>query len=897
MSYRSRASLILLLGAPIRVRRRGACDATRGASPLVRAARHSSALACLLWLCAGLVTAGSGGSAAAQAGGAPATSAAALPRMAFYYGDFERVTSPWELASAMDLLVVEPEHVRDPLALASRGAAPIAYLSVGEVSADAPERAQIPQAWIAGENAAWRSAIIDVANSAYQDHLLHRMMTLVDQGYAGVFLDTLDSYQRVARDDPHRELLRRQLAGLILRMAQVRPKAQIWLNRGFELLPEVASSVHGVAAESLFDRYLAAEDSYGSVPEQDRAWLLAQLQRARDTFHLPVVVIDYRPPTQRVQARATAERIRKLGFIPYVSDGGLLTAGVGEVEAIPRRVLLVSAAADKEGDPPAGYAALAPVLEYLGYAVDHLPSAGPLPTRPLTGTYQGVITYLSAAPQSADYPAFIERLVSNGVPLLIFGTPGLPLSSGAARALGLTPERLFRKDGGRVRVAQRDAMIGFEADPLVRRFGVQPVKVQSAVVEHLVLADEQQQKHTAIATTSFGGVALSHYQVTRGLNGEQAWVVDPFSFLTRSLRIPPLPRLDVTTENGLRVAIAVVRGDGAAARSQLAGFPQTARGIAKQLFDHSPLRHTVVLSRSDGKPLSAPDARATRWLGERGDGVAEAALGGLTRPTQQRMLLQLVEPMAYPLPSGQLRIPLPTASDLHYIGDSPQSYPYAQVQQTLAFTESPRRLKPIALDYNAFSAATPGGMATLKTVYATLEAQGVFPLLLPEYEARVRAFRALPLLRHADGTFELDASEVPVTVHVPSALGQVQDAGSRGVLTQRQDARGTFVTLRGEASRLRLGSAAAPAPHIVFATGRLRDVQQDAAAGGLRFAVTAEVPLRMAFGGVQPHAHCQLTVDGRRISGFADGRGLVELSLNRALCGQGWLSCVGDGGK
>jgi hypothetical protein len=54
-----------------------------------------------------------------------------------------------------------------------------------------------------------------------------------------------------------------------------------------------------------------------------------QAATIRDQYKLPVLSIDYCPPADDTCATATAARITQAGFVPYVTDGGLATVGVG----------------------------------------------------------------------------------------------------------------------------------------------------------------------------------------------------------------------------------------------------------------------------------------------------------------------------------------------------------------------------------------------------------------------------------------------------------------------------------------------------------------------------------------------------------------------------------------
>src|SRR6185312_3408480 len=141
---------------------------------------------------------------------------------------------------------------------------------------------------------------------------------LWSKGYHRFFLDTLDSYQLGTQDAKKREVQRRALCEIISAMVTRHPDVRILLNRGFELLPDIGKKVHGVVAESLFDRWDAAKSAYVRVPKNDYEWLLARLREVKERYHLPVIVIDYRPPEERAEARETAKKIAALGFQPWV---------------------------------------------------------------------------------------------------------------------------------------------------------------------------------------------------------------------------------------------------------------------------------------------------------------------------------------------------------------------------------------------------------------------------------------------------------------------------------------------------------------------------------------------------------------------------------------------------
>ncbi|MGF6242645.1 hypothetical protein P3T42_004404 [Paraburkholderia sp. GAS38] len=269
-----------------------------------------------------LAPVGAGCSAANVANGA------ALPSVAFFYGE----PVPVEPLSRFDAVVVEPDSGFDPAAQPAGCTAWFAYVSVGEVTPQRAYYAAMPKAWLAGHNAAWASNVVDQDAPGWPAFYVKQVIApLWRKGYRGFFLDTLDSYQLIAKTD---EARRRQQAGLVavIRAIKARyPRALLMFNRGFEILPQVHDLAYAVAFESLYSGWDQAKQRYTQVPPADRDWLLGQAKVIREQYRLPVISIDYCAPGDEQCARDTVQKICKDGLVPYVTDGALQTVGVGRV--------------------------------------------------------------------------------------------------------------------------------------------------------------------------------------------------------------------------------------------------------------------------------------------------------------------------------------------------------------------------------------------------------------------------------------------------------------------------------------------------------------------------------------------------------------------------------------
>jgi uncharacterized protein (TIGR01370 family) len=266
------------------------------------------------------------GAGAGAASNAARAAAASLPSVAFFYG--EQV--PVEALSAFDAVVVEPDSGFDPAAQQGGRTAWFAYVSVGEVTPQRQYYAAMPKEWLAGHNAAWQSKVVDQDAPGWPAFYVKQVIApLWRKGYRGFFLDTLDSYQLIARTDVARQ---RQQAGLVavIRAIKARyPQAKLMFNRGFEILPQVHDLVYAVAFESLYSGWDQGKQRYTQVPPADRSWLLGQAKIIREQYALPVIAIDYCAPGDEQCAHETVQKICKDGLVPYVADGALQTVGTG----------------------------------------------------------------------------------------------------------------------------------------------------------------------------------------------------------------------------------------------------------------------------------------------------------------------------------------------------------------------------------------------------------------------------------------------------------------------------------------------------------------------------------------------------------------------------------------
>ena len=535
--------------------------------------------------------------------GTRAAAASAIGAVAFYYG----ANPPWDELQAFDLVVVDPGHVPDPKLPALTHTRLAAYVALGEVQPSRPYANAIPKAWLRGDNKDWGSRLIDQSQPEWPRFFTDNLITpLWNSGYRTFFLDTLDSYQLFAKTPEERSRQEAGMVAVIHAVKQRYPQANLIINRGFEILPHTYQQVEAIVAESIFQGYDAGKASYKTVSESDRLWLLGQLQRAKNEFHLPVIAIDYVPSAQRELARETARRIMALGFTPWVTTPDLGTLGVGSIEVMPRRVLIVhSPLKDEFGLRMTGVVrAVAMPLNYLGYVPEYV-DPNHLPAQALAGRYAGVVVWLEnniAASERQKLITWLGKQVEEKIPLIMIDPSDSMLDRTLGKALGLTIKTPPLSTAP-IEIIQQDAMMGFERSPMPTPDGFFNLSIKQG--KPLLTLKRGSDQQVAAALMPWGGYVMASYWVmtlpSDGSGGER-WVINPFDFLQKSLRLPEMPVPDVTTATGRRMLMVHMDGDGFISRSEFADNPIAGEVVRDKVVNKYPVPMTISVIEAEISP-------------------------------------------------------------------------------------------------------------------------------------------------------------------------------------------------------------------------------------------------------------------------------------------------------
>jgi len=532
---------------------------------------------------------------------APAAPFTASPAVAFYYG----ANPPWSELQAFDLVVVDPGHVPDPKLPALTHTRLAAYVALGEVQPSRPYADSIPKAWLRGENKDWGSRLIDQTQPEWPRFFTDKLIKpLWDSGYRTFFLDTLDSYQLFAKTPEERARQETGMVAVIQAVKKSYPEARLIFNRGFEILPRTYTWVESVVAESLFQGYDAGKGRYTTVSEADRSWLLGQLKRVRDEFHLPVMAIDYVPSAQRDLARETARRIMALGITPWVATPDLATLGVGAIEVMPRKVLVVHSPLQDEYELSTEDASrlITTPLNYLGYVPVFVDSLH-LPQEAQGGRYAGVVLWLNKQIEGNELQrlsVWIQQQVAEKVPFVMLAPPSTLFDGALGKTLGLT-QKYTPTTHAPAGIVQQDPLVGFERQPVPDMDNFSSVLISKG--RALLTLKQGNDLQVAAALMPWGGYVLSPYVVaTLPGNVGSRWVIDPFGFFLQALQLPLMPVADVTTDAGKRMLMVHMDGDGFISRSELPGNPIAGEMVRDRIVNKYPLPMTISVIEAELSP-------------------------------------------------------------------------------------------------------------------------------------------------------------------------------------------------------------------------------------------------------------------------------------------------------
>lgn len=167
-------------------------------------------------------------------------------------------------------------------------------------------------------NETWNSYYTNAGSEAWIKHFLGEAKRLREEyGVDGFFLDTVESFTLYTEN-------RQPMVALIQKLREEHPEAVIVLNRGWDLLPDLAGAVDGVMYESFTLSYDFGTKSYvrmrPSALDEGLEIVERFLRPAQEKHGLVVLALDYAAGSEDSSIQDAVDRAVTLNMIPEISN-------------------------------------------------------------------------------------------------------------------------------------------------------------------------------------------------------------------------------------------------------------------------------------------------------------------------------------------------------------------------------------------------------------------------------------------------------------------------------------------------------------------------------------------------------------------------------------------------
>lgn len=247
-----------------------------------------------------------------------------LGNWAVFYGK----DAPADAFKSFELLVFDSDQ-HPPLAqFKGQNKTILGYISLGEVEQHRIHYSAVEQEGLfLGENPEWtESQYIDIRSPLWAKRVIEELIpAILFQRFDGIFLDTLDNATYLEDKDPIKYKGMREAAIHLVEAIRLNyPQIKIMMNRGFDLLPEVAERINMLVGESIYSTYNSSRNIYGLITEADYKTIISKMKKAQGVHpQLGIYSLDYWDPADTAGVKRIYDTQRKNGLNPYVSTRDL----------------------------------------------------------------------------------------------------------------------------------------------------------------------------------------------------------------------------------------------------------------------------------------------------------------------------------------------------------------------------------------------------------------------------------------------------------------------------------------------------------------------------------------------------------------------------------------------
>jgi hypothetical protein len=459
-------------------------------------------------------------------------------------------------------------------------------------------------------------------------------------------------------------------------------------------------------------------------------------------------------------------------------------------------------------------------LNYLGYILRFHDIRTKLPPPAEIERYRGVLTWFAGPVADSDaYLAWASQVSRLNVRYVILGDIGVAINS----ANIVVVNRLLDLAGVHhtgdyvaptlaTRVVQKDlSLIEFECHlgPVLSDYPVIDAKGAGTRIGLMLETPPQdgKRKTVLVAIGEKGAYAALNYEFChqRAPLYQGKWLVNPFAFFGAAFGSGDQPIPDTTTASGNRLYFSTLAMEGWTRSSKVEGLRDTpvlaGEVVLRELIEaFRNLPATIDLQDKDVPKFGRSGGQAQvilqRLLASPNADVARRRLATtFSRFDSEYPSISNLSPLVSAGPDQIINEPM--SDEAAFNNASPVGEnEFSALRDTVANTDTPRRLKPVSINYHAYAGEYPALLRSVRDRLQAASLAALTPVSSDRYAAIVDGFFSARVDRVGSATWRISKRGELETVRFDDAEGREVDLQSSvGVIGQRRKGTTLYVAL------------------------------------------------------------------------------------------------------
>ncbi|MBV9532602.1 MAG: hypothetical protein JO283_16455 [Bradyrhizobium sp.] len=514
-------------------------------------------------------------------------------------------------------------------------------------------------------------------------------------------------------------------------------------------------------------------------------------------------------------------------YVPtWLIAASLVIQGVGvaaraqEPVPVKREILaLYDGAQESEADFTRIHRLAEMPLNHLGFILRFHDIRVRLPDPADIERYRGVLTWFAGSVSNGAYLAWASQVSRRNVRYVILGDVGVAINSANILVVNqLLDQAGVRHTGeyvaptfGTYVAQEEESLVEFECrlGPVVPDY---PVILPSGTGTRVGVMLETpsydgRRKSTLVAIGEKGAYAAWNYEFCHQREPlyQGQWLINPFAFFRAAFDSGDEPIPDTTTASGNRLYFSLLESEGLTRPSKIEGFRDASAAagdvILRELIEPYHDLPTTIEVLSEEAAKYARRGTQTQMLLQR-------ILANRNVDLLQRGMQVTRSRFDSEYPSISNLSPLISAGPDHFI-NRPMSDEtaynnqsavgengFSALQETVAGTDSPRRLKPFDLDYHVYAGEYPALLRSVKDQLSAASRAAITPVSANRYAAIVDGFFSARIDRIGSATWRISNRGALQTLRFDAAEGREVDfQSSVGVIGQKRNGSKLYVAL------------------------------------------------------------------------------------------------------